>query len=1150
MPNKDHRESEILASQAELLMRQGDVEAAKLIYAKAARLEEAALKAIGSDKPRTLGILAVSAIALYYKAAEYVSAQRLANEMLSQYQLPAFARRQINEILVGLQEPDAGCSEIPFLPGDWVIDRNNPGQPGQYTGNWRKAGPHIMVQLSYPGGGTISRPLASLEAMAKTAPGSIEDRLRAGHFGKLRDLQRLITYEKLKGALHDVIYSMEAAQIDFYPYQFKPVLKFINSPTERLIIADEVGLGKTIESALIWIELQARRQALRLLVICKKIMTQKWREELRSKFLVDSRIVNFVELKQEIEELKRYGPSHSYVLITNYEGLRPPKAELGLLDEPPDVEPIGSAKTQFLREVYHWSLGFDPFDLVIFDEAHYMRNPASATFHLGEALAANAGSVLCVSATPVNNSNTDLHSLLRLTDESFFETQGLFEELLEANRPAVQAGNALSRSPVDTELLASAVKGMAASRFIAESPLFKQFLEKVENLDPNDKAQLAKCQDLAEKLNLLGGYINRTRRVQVKENRPIRDAVVLPVQYSPEEMQLYETILRIVRAKCHRDSRPFHVFQVIGLQLRAASCLPVLAEEIRSGKFGDAGNLFGEAMGGEVFDDLLDEEPDENMGEAGIGRLLDYDFEKNDSKYRELRRMLVEVVPDEKVIIFAYYRPTLAYLRRRLMADDVTVTVIHGDVPNEQRWEEIERFRDLRGPRVLLSSEVGSEGIDLQFCRVMVNYDLPWNPMRIEQRIGRIDRVGQQAKRLSIVNFKVRGTIEERLYDRLHSKLERFANSLGDLEAVIGNEVQRLTVELLSKELTPKEEVRLMEQSERVIEERLLQIRALEESGDALIALADYVQRKIQEDREKGRYLQAEELEDYLSDFFEREFQGCEINYNTPTEGCLWVRLNNDAQISLSGFIRDDRSLSARLFRQREFNITFRRQVSQRLPINQQRSIHFVNHLSPLIRWITKINRERAHGFFNVSAILINHLGLPPGDYCYRVERWKIKGLTNREALAYGIQRLSNGTNYPADESETIFQHLLRQGRDWDYVDCDRDALLHAHKALESKLAERFSLGVEDFEAENQTAYQIKIQRVKGIFDRRIAQDEQRLRTLREAGRDSRMIRPTEGRLQAAVRNKEQRLRELEEKAKVDIEQAQVAAGVFRVTGP
>lgn len=1038
--------------------------------------------------------------------------------------------------------------DIPFSSGDWLIDKNNPGQPGQYTGRWSKAGSFLMLQLAYPGGGSSYRPLACLERRPDHIEGSIEDRLRAGHFGKVRDLQRLVTFEKLKGTLHEVIYSMEAAQIDFYPYQFKPVLKFIDSPTERLIIADEVGLGKTIESALIWLELQARRQAQRLLVVCPKILADKWRDELRSKFLFDARVIGFADLEQELSELKKIGPGHAFVLIATYTGLRPPKAELRFLEEPPEAEPATAPKTRLLRELHHWSLGYDPFDMVIFDEAHYMRNPATTTFHLGKGLAANAGAVLCVSATPVNNSNTDLHSLLRLIDESFFESQGLFEELLLANRPAVQASNALARTPVDASLLESAVTGMSESQFISKSPLFKQFLEQIEHVESLDKAQLAKCQDIAEKLNLLGGYVNRTRRVQVKENRPLRDPVVLSVVYSTEEMELYQTILKIVRRKCQLDSRPFYVFQSIGLQLRAASCLPVLAQEVRDGRFGDPGDLFGEAMGGEVLDDLFDDDPGEDLSEADVARLLSYDFELNDSKYKELRRMLVEILPDEKVVIFAYYRPTLAYLMRRLTADGISTTVIHGGILNEQRWEEIERFKDVRGPRVLLSSEVGSEGIDLQFCRVMANYDLPWNPMRIEQRIGRIDRVGQQAKHLSIVNFKVKDTIEERLYIRLHAKLERFANSLGDLEAVIGKEVQRLTVELLSRDLTPEQEATLMDQSEKVIEGRLLSIQALEEKGDALIALSDYVQQKIEEDREKGRYLQAEELEDYLMDFFEREFRGCVVNHNTPTDGCLQIQLNNEAQSSLTSFIRDDRTISARPFRQKEFNISFRREVLQRLSVSQKRSVHFVNHISPLIRWITKTNQDRAHGFFDVSAVRIAHPELPSGDYCYRIERWLLKGLSNRETLAYGIRSLSNGKSYSPDESEAIIQCLLRRSRDWDYVECDRQTLLQAHMFLNDDLSSRFSDKVTDFEAENETVLQIKIQRVKGFFDKRIGQDEQRLRTLREAGRDPRVIRLTEGRLKTAIENKEKRLNELKMKAQVDLVKAEVGAGIFHVT--
>ncbi|HEC31439.1 MAG TPA: hypothetical protein ENI41_03000 [Deltaproteobacteria bacterium] len=338
-----------------------------------------------------------------------------------------------------------------------------------------------------------------------------------------------------------------------------------------------------------------------------------------------------------------------------------------------------------------------------------------------------------------------------------------------------------------------------------------------------------------------------------------------------------------------------------------------------------------------------------------------------------------------------------------------------------------------------------------------------------------------------------------------------------------------------------------MEQSERVIEERLLQIRELEESGDALIAFSDYVQRKIEEDREKGRYIQPDELEDYLIDFFEREFQGCEINFNTPSDGCLRIRLSSEALLSLADFIRDDRSISAAFLRQREFYITFRREVCQRLPLNQQKVVHFVNHLSPLIRWITKINRERAHNFFDVSALRIKYPLLPAGEYCYRIERWKLKGLLNREVLAYGVGRLDDKTIYSEDESEKIIHHLLRQGKDWDYVNCNIQALLRIHKSLEEDLANRFDKAIRDFEAENETVYQIKVQRVKSIFERRIEQDKRRLHTLREANRSPRVINMTEKRIKIHENNKEQRLGELKAKARIDFEQAQVAAGIFRV---
>jgi SNF2 family DNA or RNA helicase len=1055
---------------------------------------------------------------------------------------------------------DAVNTDIDFREGDWVVDQANPGQRGQFTGRSRRSGPHIMVELRYPDGTLKNRPLKALQAAPAEGGSTIESRLSTGTFGRTSDLRRLVTYEKLKGTLHEVVYSMEAAQIDFYPYQFKPVLKFINSPTERLIIADEVGLGKTIESALIWTELQARRQARRLLVVCPNTLMEKWRNELRSKFLLDAQIVDFRALRREIVELKNAGPAHAFVLIASYPSLRPPKSELGLLDTPPNSDDQVSEKTQFFRDLRHWEYDYPPFDLVVFDEAHYMRNAGTSTFHLGESISLhNDTGVLCVSATPVNNSNTDLHSLLRLIDPEFFETQEMFDRLLESNRPCIRSINALARVPADMDGLKEGVKGMTSSDYTAGSPLFKQFLGQLSALegDLDDKSLLATAQDTAEKLNLLGGYINRTRRVQVEEGRPERRAHVMPVEYTPEEMTLYRTILHLVRRKCNRDFELFHVFKVLGLQLRAASCLPVIAEDIRNNRLTSAGSdmqemeeLLSEGFDNEFFDWFdMDSDFDEELDGAEFKKLLEYDFEAGDSKFRQLLELLRKS-DDPKVIIFAYYRGTLAYLKRRLEAEGIGTASIHGGVLREQRWQELERFGDSRGPRVLLSSEVGSEGIDLQFSHTVVNYDLPWNPMRVEQRIGRIDRVGQRAKVLNIVNFKVRETVEERLYDRLHSKLLLFSSSLGDMEAIIGEEVRKLTVDLLSQELTPEEEATRMDQAERVVENHLLQIRKLEESGDSLIALSDYVQKKIRENREKGRYVQARELEDYLADFFERNFPGTELNHNTPANGCMRLCLSPEAYRSLGKFIRNDHSLMARPLHQREFSITFRRKAHDRLTGRQRQSVHFVNHLSPLIRWVTEQNRDGIQAFYNVSALSLRAEDPLPGTYAYRIERWGFEGLATRDQLVFAVGPCGNGTPLGEGDSELIVQKLLREGEDWDYANCDRDALSRAYAELGLDLEQRFDAARAAFEAENENAVQIRVRRAENHWNRLIRQSEKAIETMKLGGRPESMVRGRETRLRNERENKARKIEELQLGASCDFGIEPVAAGVFRVVRP
>ena len=375
--------------------------------------------------------------------------------------------------------------------------------------------------------------------------------------------------------------------------------------------------------------------------------------------------------------------------------------------------------------------------------------------------------------------------------------------------------------------------------------------------------------------------------------------------------------------------------------------------------------------------------------------LFQYDFIKNDSKFASLLRLL-EIENQEKVIIFSFYRGTLNYLKKRLESNGEKIAIIHGGISAEERWKEIEYFRDVAGARILLSSEVGSEGIDLQFCRIIVNYDLPWNPMRVEQRIGRIDRVGQQADRLSIVNFKIENTIEERIFTRLHQKLEKFSNSLGDLDEVIGYEIKHLTMDLLSKNLTEEEENRRIVQTQKAIERRQLDILFLEESGEGLVAFSDYVQKKIEEDRGKGRYIQPSELEAYVKNFFERYYFGTIINYNTPYPGCLQISLSDDARESFRKYIDGERTVASMLFRQKTFVITFDREIVGKV---RRKNILFANHMSPFIRWITKENVDNSYNTYKVYSIELNIDKIPSGVYLFRIEKLKMKGVIDRELL-------------------------------------------------------------------------------------------------------------------------------------------------------
>ena len=238
---------------------------------------------------------------------------------------------------------------------------------------------------------------------------------------------------------------------------------------------------------------------------------------------------------------------------------------------------------------------------------------------------------------------------------------------------------------------------------------------------------------------------------------------------------------------------------------------------------------------------------------------LDLQFlEDSDSKYKELRKFLHNQLEEnfsEKFVVFAYFRGTLQYLKHRLAQDNIQSVLIMGGMGDEKK-EILQSFSRPDGPSVLLSSEVGSEGIDLQFCRFLVNYDLPWNPMKVEQRIGRLDRLGQQAERIVIVNLVVNDTVEDRILYRLYERISLFETTIGNLEEILGEMTSHLILELLQPSLNEEDREKKAEEVALAILNRKQQQDDMEQKAINLIGFTDYILEHISDSRDKGAMAQ------------------------------------------------------------------------------------------------------------------------------------------------------------------------------------------------------------------------------------------------------------------------------------------------------
>jgi len=967
-----------------------------------------------------------------------------------------------------------------YAPGDLIRLCADPARFGVFDGVDERQGRRFAWLRTPMGRSRI--PLDQVERV----PSALETPVALLRRDVLSDparLRQVLAHIRLTGRLSDMVYSLEATNTDFHAHQFKPVLKMLGSPTGALLIADEVGLGKTIEAGLVWTELRARFDYRRLLVVCPKVLCDKWRAELTDKFDLDARILSAGDLLTLLETPADF--DRGFVAVASLQGLRPPK---GWRDA--ESEGGGRAAARLARLLSDRAEDDPLFDMVVFDEAHHLRNPETQSNAGARLLRATAQHLLFLSATPIHLRNRDLFSLLTLIDPETFHDETALEDIIAANERLVHAREAILRGAD----VAQAREAVAAA---ARHPLLKD-LQQVAAItdtlaraqDPWDRAARAQIAARLEQANLLANLVNRTRRRDVQELRVIRQVTAHKADMTPRERSVYDRItMEVARYAAEVGMPP--AFLKAGPQRLLASSIPAALEHWRGGADFDLEDSEVDDEGDAVADRADEARPlVSRLRIAAAQEPSPQEMAREDTKYATLLAALRDTArdaPGQKVILFSSFRATLTYLAQRLRADGVPVAVMHGGTTG--RTGLIATFASSPDIRVLLSSEVGSEGVDLQFSRVIVNYDLPWNPMRVEQRIGRVDRMGQEADTVSVLNLMHRDTIDDIIYDRLYDRLRLCERALGGFEALLGREIGRLSPDLLLGRLTPEETAARLDQSAQAVANRMREEEELELEAAALIAHGDTILRAIEDARDLNRWIGARDLADYLEAGLTALFPGSRLHQG-ETADLFQIRLSPEARSAYAAWLdrnkvregrrllRDDGPLRCRLGR----------------PAKAARGIEAMPQTHPLVRFVAaQIAESEAPKLRPAVAARVAVSALPasvdvaPGHYVTVAALWRFSGAFMQERIAYVGLSHPEGAPLSADAAEALTLTAASQGAPWRDAGLVLDMATVADRcegALFDALAERFQDAEQARRAEAEDRAAIQLQ----TLARRLAQ--------------------------------------------------------------
>lgn len=846
----------------------------------------------------------------------------------------------------------------------------------------------------------------------------------------------LLTAMQINTPNLSTLYSLNSAKIDYIPHQFRPVLKFIRSERPRLLIADGVGVGKTIEAGLVLQELKARKDVNSVLIICPRplVTERKWELEMK-RFDESFTHLNGELLRQCIKE-------------TDYDGEWPEKYSKIIIPYSLFNESTVSGINNRLHNRNLGLISLNPppkFDLVIVDEAHHIRNTNTYSYKAVQYFCNNAEAALFLTATPIQLGDEDLFVLLNLLRPDLILDKESFTSMSEPN-PHINKAVTYIRSKCDNwATLAKEELIMASAttwgRIVYTSnPDFLNSIECLSNEEISNDDRIRLINQI-EGLHSFSSVINRTRRRDIG-NYTVRKPETVRIKFTKEQRILHDRFLQIqaeILTRIHSDINIKFLMSTIRRQI--ASCIfglvPFL-EEILTRHLDEL-----------MLDYNMDVEID-NIDINSIRQQIDEvivlaeNLPPEDPKLEGLITIINEkqTQDNNKIMIFSTFRHTLYYLWEKLSKQNYRIGLIHGGVDDDERIRLRRRFelpKELPDAiDIMLFSEVGCEGLDYQFCDCMVNYDLPWNPMRIEQRIGRIDRNGQKSEYVSIFNMITPGTVDADIYERCLLRIGVFEESIGGSEEILGKitkEIQNIAENFsLTDEERNKKLQQLADNEIRIIKEQEI----LEERQADLFSI-EIPKMQMYQDIENASslWLSKESLINLLKVYLKNRLKSNK-EYILGEKDEKTLRLSLDARNLLLEDFRKLTRMKSDVYREWEkwlkadnphLSITLNPEIA-----NNDKSIMLITPIHPLIRqaslYINKFEKAR-------TTIKVRDKDIQAGEYPFAIYQWKFYGAKEDVVLKplSDCSEIEDNIFELIKDGENCKKQIKIEESSWDVID-------------------------------------------------------------------------------------------------------------------